>query len=87
MTGTADDIFRCKRCKQTFIEEEFDSHVCTPTLAGVKQDIEFDYYYLTKDKMNRETIVIKGMDGILYGFVRRQKKASDKVPLFSSNDG
>jgi hypothetical protein len=52
-------------------------------LAGVKQDIEFDYYYLTKDKMNRETtIVIKGMDGILYGFVRRQKKASDKNPTF-----
>jgi hypothetical protein len=80
------NAFRCKRCRQTFIEEEFEKHTYTPTLTGVK-NTEFDYYYFTKDQMSREMIMIKGMDGILYGFVKREKKPSDKVPLFpSSND-
>jgi hypothetical protein len=52
---------------------------------GVKE-FEFDYYYFTKDPRHRETIVIKGMDGILYGFVKREKKVSDKVALFPSDD-
>ena len=60
--------------------------VSSPSLTGVKE-IEFDYYYLTKDKQHRENIVIKGMDGILYGFVKREKKPSDKVALFPSDDG
>jgi hypothetical protein len=74
------DAFRCKRCRQTFIEEEFERHTCTPTLTSVKK-IEFDYYYFTKDKMSREMIMVKGMDGILYGFVRREKKVSDKISI------
>ena len=74
-------ILKCNRCNQTFIEEEFDKHVCSPHLTGVKE-FEFDYYYyLTKVKMNRETIVIKGMDGILYGFVKREKKTTDKITI------
>jgi hypothetical protein len=79
------EIYKCKRCNLTFVGEEFETHVCTPTLTSVKE-IEFDYYYFTKDKMGKETIVIKGMDGILYGFVKREKKASDKTPLSSCND-
>ena len=74
------NAFRCKRCRRTLIEEEFESHICTPTLTGVKE-IEFDYYYFTKDKVRREMIMIKGMDGILYGFVKREKKFSDKVSI------
>jgi hypothetical protein len=79
------DIFKCKRCNQVFIQEEFDGHVCTPTITDAKE-IEFDYYYFTKDKQHRENIVIKGMDGIIYGFIRREKKASDKIPLLPSDD-
>jgi hypothetical protein len=79
------DVFRCKRCRQTFIQEEFEKHVCTPNLTGVKE-VEFDYYYITKDQKHRETIVIKGMDGTLYGFVRRESKPSDKIPLFTANE-
>jgi hypothetical protein len=52
---------------------------------GVRPKI--DYYYVTKDKQHGENIVIKSMDGILYGFVRREKKESDKISLFPSDDG
>jgi hypothetical protein len=55
-------------------------------LRDLKEDIEFDYYYFTKDSMNQEMIIIKGMDGILYGFVKREKMPSDKVPLLSSSN-
>lgn len=54
-------------------------------MTGVKE-IEFYYYYFVKDKANRETIVIMGMDGIVYRFVKREKKPSDKIALFPSDD-
>jgi hypothetical protein len=74
------DIFKCTRCRQSFIHEEFEGHICTPHITKLEQDIEFDYYYLTTDN-KRETIVIKAMDGTVYGFVKREKKDSDKTPL------
>jgi hypothetical protein len=84
---TDPSVFKCKRCKKVLIEEEYAKHICTPTLGAVKK-IEFDYYYIDKDEMNRELIMIKGMDGTLYGFVKRENKPSDKMSLFtqSSND-
>ncbi len=72
-------IFRCKRCHTTLIGEEFDKHICTPMLTDVKE-IEFDYYYIIKDDLNKEVITIKAIDGTLYGFVKRERKNSDKVP-------
>jgi hypothetical protein len=73
------NIFRCKRCYATFIGQEFDGHLCTPALKDMKL-MKFDYYRITKDEMNREVIMIKSMDGILYSFVKREEKESDKVP-------
>jgi len=74
------NIFKCGRCRDTFIEEEYDKHACTPTLKDV-QKIEFDYYYVMKNGIGKETIVIKGMDGILYEFVRCERLVSDKIPF------
>jgi hypothetical protein len=77
------DIFKCNRCKRILIAEEFEKHKCTPKLESVIS-IDFDYYYITKDKMDREEIVIKGMDGNLYSFVKRENKPSDKVAFYLS---
>lgn len=73
------NIFKCKRCHATFIGQEFDGHLCTPVLKEMKL-MEFDYYRITKDEMNREVIMIKSMDGILYSFVKREEKETDKIP-------
>ena len=73
------NAFKCDRCHHIFIEEEFDNHLCTPKLKDV-YDYEYDYFYVTKDYQNGDTIVIKTIDGDLYSFINRKKKLSDKVP-------
>jgi hypothetical protein len=74
------NVYRCKRCDDTFIAEEFDNHVCTPNFKDFR-NFQFDYYYFTKDNTGRETIMIKGMDGILYSFTKREYSEHDKIPI------
>jgi hypothetical protein len=75
------DFIRCKRCNKNLIDEEFDSHLCSSITSGYK-DIDIDYYIITKEpKMNRETILAKGLDGIMYILTIIPKKLSDKLSL------
>lgn len=75
------DFIRCKRCNKNLIDEEFDSHLCSPITSDYR-DIDIDYYIITKEpKINRETILAKGLDGIMYILTIIPKKLSDKLAV------
>lgn len=74
------DLVRCNRCGKSMITEEYDQHLCTPITRGYKT-IEIDYFGVTKDRFGRQTVIAKGLDGILYTLVKREKKESDRVPF------
>jgi hypothetical protein len=78
------NVFRCKRCNDTFIAEEFDNHICTPAFKDFR-DFQFDYYHISKDSKGNETIMIKAMDGILYNFTKREYSEHDKIPISDGN--
>ena len=63
------EIIRCNRCNKVLINEEFNTHVCSPVIIN-SQKKEFDYYIIRKDKKGKTTILIKDMDGCVYIFVQ-----------------
>ncbi len=66
------------------LAEEYDAHICTPITRGY-ETIEVDYLAETKDAVGQQTWLVKGMDGILYTLVKKEKKESDKVPFLPSD--
>ena len=62
------NIIKCRRCRKTFIIEEYDNHVCTPILTDVKE-IMIDYYFKARSNNNDIVIMVKGLDGTLYRMV------------------
>ena len=64
------NIVKCERCQKSLINEEYQSHVCTPNLRGI-MDIEVDYYYEHKTKNGDKVIMAKGLDGFLYRLKKR----------------
>ena len=66
-----ENITRCTRCKKTFIAEEMEAH--KDCFVGVKQIPIVYYYTLTKE--DKEIVMAKGKDGIMYRLV---KFASDE---------
>jgi len=79
------NIIKCTRCKKTLIEEEFNGHVCTPNLRGIK-DILVDYYYLgQKDNDGHEFVYAKGLDGILYRLVKCLHKTPHQPSVNTEN--
>ena len=60
---------KCERCRQTFIEEEFDEHLCTP-ITTKTQEIGIDYIFEGEIDQNGDKVhIAKGLNGIIYRLV------------------
>jgi hypothetical protein len=75
-----DEFVRCLRCNKVIVAAEYDVHVCTPKTVNYKT-MEMDYFVISKDALGRDRILVKTMNGTLYTFIKREKKASDKMPF------
>jgi hypothetical protein len=62
----------CLRCGKTLIEEEKDSHVCTPVLKGVRY-LDIDYMVQTKNERGETLYMVKGLDGYLYRLTQKKE--------------
>ena len=59
----------CERCKKQFIDEELDSHFCTPKTTKA-QEIGIDFILKGELNENGDTVhIAKGLNGILYRLV------------------
>lgn len=59
----------CERCKKTFIDEEFDEHLCTPVSTRT-QEIGIDYIFEGEIDQNGDKVhIAKGLNGIIYRLV------------------
>lgn len=59
----------CQRCKQNFIDEEYEKHVCT-SITTKLQEIGLDYMLEPQKNEDFDDVYIgKGLNGILYRFV------------------
>lgn len=62
-------IVNCERCRQSFIDEEFDEHDCSPILVAI-QEIGIDRMCGTASNENGDKVhMVKGLNGILYRLV------------------
>lgn len=62
-------MINCQRCKKQFIDEEFDSHECSP-MATKAQEIGIDYMLEGEINENRDMeYIAKGLNGIIYRLV------------------
>lgn len=75
-----DEFVRCQRCNKVILAAEYDGHVCTPKTVNYKT-MEMDYFVISKDALGRDRILVKTMDGTLYTLIKREQKASDKMPF------
>ena len=75
-----DEFVRCQRCNKVIFAAEYDGHVCTPKTVNY-MTMEIDYFVISKDALGRDRILVKTMDSTLYTLIKREKKASDKMPF------
>jgi hypothetical protein len=62
-------IPNCERCRQSFIEEEFSEHECSPRTIGI-QEIGIDRMYGVVTNENGDKVhIAKGLSGIMYRLV------------------
>jgi hypothetical protein len=68
------NISRCSKCNKEFIGEELQTHEkeCIITV----KEIPISFFFV-KNRQNREIIIAKGNDGILYRLVKISKSSSD----------
>lgn len=66
-----DDLIECTRCKKRMFYEEYADHVCTAVLNYVRE-IKVDYWWLSKTDKN--LIIAKGLDGVLYRLVKNKRR-------------
>ena len=60
---------KCDRCCKTFIDEELETHLCTP-ITTKAQEIGIDYILDAELDENGDQIhIAKGLNGILYRLV------------------
>lgn len=60
----------CERCKKSFIDEEFDQHLCTPIPKKI-QELGIDYIFEGNINENGDQVYIaKGLNGIMYKLVQ-----------------
>ena len=60
----------CPRCGLMFIVEEYRAHKCKEHVKGVKS-LGIDFYYEAgTDENGDKLLMVKGIDGFLYRFVK-----------------
>lgn len=60
----------CGRCKQSFIDEEYDKHECSPITTRL-QEIGLDKMYGSTPNQNGDIVFFaKGLNGIMYRLVQ-----------------
>jgi len=61
---------KCERCMKSFIDEEFNSHLCTPITTRT-QEIGIDYIFTTNetDHNGDKVHIAKALSGIIYRLV------------------
>jgi hypothetical protein len=74
------NLFKCDRCGKILIDEEYDSHLCSPVPSGSKK-IVIDYYQIVKDNLGQTVIVAKDLNGVIYRLIKREQKFTDKIPV------
>ncbi|GEM_PF-3064319 len=62
------NLVTCKRCKNVFIAESFQDHVCSPRFRGMRT-ILVDFCSVGKTRDGQTLIHARGMDGILYSLI------------------
>ena len=66
------DIINCERCRKSFIEEEYQDHVCSPITTRL-QEIGFDKIFDSVTDENGDKVYMAiGLNGILYRLVMCQ---------------
>ena len=75
------NLVKCKRCKQTIIDEHFHNHICTVPVKDIKK-INAEYFIQTKDSAGRTIIEVKDLDGIIREFtiIPDEKEEFNKIP-------
>ena len=79
-----DNLVKCSRCNNTFINEAFREHLCT-TMYRDSKTIMIDWHTLTRDPEGRETILAKSMDGVLYSLIVNNRP-SIPIPFVPSDE-
>ena len=60
------NLVQCLRCKQAFIREEYDAHVCVPNSFKGVRDIEVIQWWETKNEHDERVAFGLGSDGYNY---------------------
>lgn len=79
------ELVECTRCKNAFIEEEYEFHLCQPRMKECKI-IKFANYHITNDHDDNTIIDIRGLDGVNFIFVEvREDKERTKISYQTPN--
>jgi hypothetical protein len=73
-----DNIERCPICKEYLLHNQIKNHKCPNQFKGVKE-IPVYFFYQTSDGDENKAVIAKGIDGILYKFVKCRNPNLSKI--------
>ena len=74
------NFFQCSRCKNVWIAEEYENHLCTPRVTEFKT-AKFTSYYIAEQPDGKKIIDLTTLDGISYTFEEvPENKEYTKIP-------
>lgn len=74
------DFFECTRCRNIFIDEEYDSHKCEPKYTGYKLS-NISSYRIFDDLDGNKNISVTDFNGVSHRFTHiPENKELTKIP-------